>query len=120
MQAKDVPDLPILALIAQRPGVWHCWFPVGRHMPSIRPAMPAHTPDKVVLAKMRQLEKRDLITGCTCGCRGDYEVTIKALALLASQDCSQGHDMVTVKNMEEEPARTWCQRCGVSEERTDG
>lgn len=35
-------------------------------------------PDKVVLAKMRALERRGLIGGpgcCTCGCRGDFELT---------------------------------------------
>jgi DNA-binding Lrp family transcriptional regulator len=31
-------------------------------------------PEKVVLAKGRRLIKRGLITGCACGCRGDWEV----------------------------------------------
>ena len=35
-------------------------------------------PEKVVLAKMKALERRGLIGGpgcCTCGCRGDFELT---------------------------------------------
>lgn len=31
-------------------------------------------PFKVVAAKLSQLLKRDLITGCDCGCRGDWEL----------------------------------------------
>jgi hypothetical protein len=32
-------------------------------------------PEKVVLAKMKALKRRGLITGCPCGCRGDFELT---------------------------------------------
>lgn len=31
-------------------------------------------PYKVVLAKLRQLHKRGMVTGCPCGCRGDWHV----------------------------------------------
>lgn len=31
-------------------------------------------PEKVVLAKLRGLVKRGMITGCACGCRGDFEL----------------------------------------------
>lgn len=43
-------------------------------------------PWKVVLAKMRALERRGLIGGpgcCTCGCRGDFELTKEGEAALA-------------------------------------
>lgn len=30
-------------------------------------------PQKVVLAKARKLIKRGLVSGCACGCRGDFE-----------------------------------------------
>lgn len=33
-------------------------------------------PQKVILAKLRRLEHRKLIEGCTCGCRGDFR-TVK-------------------------------------------
>jgi hypothetical protein len=29
-------------------------------------------PPKVVLAKVRSMQRRGLIHGCSCGCRGDY------------------------------------------------
>ena len=31
-------------------------------------------PRKVITAKCRQLIKRGLLEGCTCGCRGDYYI----------------------------------------------
>lgn len=33
-------------------------------------------PEKVVLAKLRSLIKRKLMTGCPCGCRGDFELPV--------------------------------------------
>ena len=32
-------------------------------------------PEKVVRAKAKRLIRRGLVTGCTCGCRGDFEIT---------------------------------------------
>lgn len=40
-------------------------------------------PPRVILAKCRTLIRRDLLDGCTCGCRGDFELTQKGLAFLA-------------------------------------
>jgi len=34
-------------------------------------------PTKVANAKAKSLIKRGIITGCTCGCRGDLEIVIK-------------------------------------------
>jgi hypothetical protein len=31
-------------------------------------------PRKVIMAKCRSLIRRGLLTGCTCGCRGDFEL----------------------------------------------
>lgn len=31
-------------------------------------------PEKVVLAKARKLIRQGVISGCACGCRGDFEV----------------------------------------------
>lgn len=39
-------------------------------------------PEKVILAKARQLIKRGLVDGCTCGCRGDFELTEKGYEYL--------------------------------------
>ena len=36
-------------------------------------------PKEAVAAKMQELHDACLVTGCCCGCRGDFAVTIKAL-----------------------------------------
>lgn len=102
MQAKDIPDRDVLEYLADRQGEWTCiWYGhfIGaesrEHPPGsgIYPwkdepvsdvylAMPRGTPEKVALAKMRSLYRRDLVGGCDCGCRGDFEITDKGLALI--------------------------------------
>jgi hypothetical protein len=53
----------------------HWWEPAGTTERTVRLAMPPGTPDKLVLAKMRNLIKHGLVSGCGCGCRGDFELT---------------------------------------------
>ncbi len=73
MQAKDVPEQPILDYLEKwsRCGFWCLNF--GETL-NVFLAMPPETPYKVGLAKMRSLIKRGLVIGCPCGCRGDYHV----------------------------------------------
>lgn len=33
-----------------------------------------NVPEKVLLAKLRAMVKRKILDGCTCGCRGDFEI----------------------------------------------
>jgi hypothetical protein len=73
MQCKDIPDLPILEFLAKSLGVWHNWS--EGHERDVGHFMPAETPRKLVLAKMRGLMRRGLVDGCGCGCRGDFEIT---------------------------------------------
>ncbi|QIG61596.1 hypothetical protein SEA_SYRA333_86 [Mycobacterium phage Syra333] len=40
-------------------------------------------PYKVVLAKFRRCAGRGLVTGCDCGCRGDWELTRKGRGVVA-------------------------------------
>ncbi len=84
MQCKDIPDEPILRLLAERPGTWHtCWDASGSGaMPTVLPAMPKECLPKLALAKMAMLIRRGLVHGCTCGCRGDFYVTPKGLEWL--------------------------------------
>lgn len=82
MQCKDIPDEPILRLLAMRPGVWHNWY-FGNDK-DVRQAMPPGLHDKLVLAKMRMLMRRGLVSGCDCGCRGDFEITDKGMHWLAT------------------------------------
>jgi hypothetical protein len=37
-------------------------------------------PEKIVRAKARALVRRRLIDGCTCGCRGDFEIVTASKA----------------------------------------
>lgn len=86
MQCKDIPDRPVLQFLATLNGRWANRFSNEDGTPynerSILHAMPAGTPDKLALAKMRMLMRRRLVQGCGCGCRGDFELTDKGRELL--------------------------------------
>lgn len=75
MQAKDIPEQPILDGLAAHP-VWHtCWrSDPPKIMPTVLDYMPEGVPEKVALAKMKSLIKRKLAYGCACGCRGDFRI----------------------------------------------
>lgn len=88
MQCKDIPDRPILEFLAQRPRVWHTWYPDCEN--DVSPSMPKDTPGKLVLAKMRTLIRRGLVNGCGCGCRGDFEITEKGQIWLSSNEKGEG------------------------------
>lgn len=86
MQAKDIPDDLVIDLIAtlreiadeedlvrttryaMRGSIW----------PSTQNILAVFTefgiPEKVVMAKLRKLEKRGLINGCACGCSGNFSI----------------------------------------------
>lgn len=89
MQAKDLPERPILEFLSsvrertQRAGTWFKPEDVSALWDnSVLNAMPIGTPPKVALAKMRALIKRGLVEGCGCGCRGDFLLTDKGRAAL--------------------------------------
>lgn len=72
MQAKDIPEGPVLDFIRKAHPAWCGW---SRHSPhNVMDAMPEGTPPKVALAKMASLIRRGLIDGCACGCRGDFRM----------------------------------------------
>jgi len=82
MQCKDIPDRPILEMLAKNPEQWHNWyfgndFDVGK-------AMPVGTPEKLVLSKMQMMIRRGVVDGCPCGCRGDFVITEKGMNELSS------------------------------------
>ena len=84
MQCKDIPDIPILKFLLSKKGQW-----CTRHRSyerSVCLAMPRNAPDKLVLAKMKMLIRRGLVKGCTCGCRGDFEITEKGESLIEDQE----------------------------------
>lgn len=96
LQAKDVPDRPVLDWLTRlppwpgktEPRAWANWFRGDEA--AVQHAMPPETPDKVALAKMRGLMRRGLVTGCPCGCRGDFEITPKGRELLAQPEPIDG------------------------------
>lgn len=86
IQAKHIPDRGALAEIRRlRATPWPGGQTNDTHdrwvMIDELQAAPAF-PAKVVRAKLAALIRRGLITGCTCGCRGDFELTEAGEALL--------------------------------------
>lgn len=71
-QCKDIPDAVFLDAIRRTPATgslgWRLRHEVHRELEASIGALP----EKLFLAKARQLEKRGLLGGCTCGCRGDW------------------------------------------------
>jgi hypothetical protein len=80
--------VPVLEFLAKQDR-WVMRYPVGKdsQFRSITEVMPPEAPEKLQLAKMDALILRKLVDGCTCGCRGDFEITDKGRALLAQ--CQQ-------------------------------
>lgn len=68
MKAADISDAQLLALIPSiksRVNAASLW--------TLQEALPQYPP-KVVQAKLKSMVKRKLLTGCACGCRGDFRV----------------------------------------------
>jgi len=109
MQCKDIPDLPILEFLAklERHEInesykseceesingrvtfqpeWGCVWNGAVH--SVQHAMPAAVwgNENLVLEKMKNLIDSGLVNGCTCGCRGDFELTDEGQKLITTQN----------------------------------
>lgn len=56
---------------------WPVWV-FTRNLQCLMPMFPP----EVILAKASALLRRGLITGCDCGCRGDFELTIDGAQFL--------------------------------------
>jgi hypothetical protein len=80
MQCKDIPTLPILRYVAEHGGIGCVWWEGCDR--TVRHVIPQEAPDKLVLAKMRNLIGKGLIDGCSCGCRGDFVITNKGREFL--------------------------------------
>lgn len=78
MQCKDIDEAPILALLSKfkTTNTIGTWYGDDDYMPenSIVPAFQQNTPKKLILAKMKSLIKNKKVSGCGCGCRGDFEL----------------------------------------------
>lgn len=93
MQAKDIPDGLVLGIIQafmvdhpeyrerkfrHRDLLWSFFWNIEDSLALVMPGVPS----KVLDAKLRALHRRNLITGCTCGCRGDFATTEAGEALI--------------------------------------
>lgn len=72
MQCKDIDDAPLVQFVAAKEAEKGMWVDVWDFEPPY-----SNLPGRLFRAKMGQLIKRGLLTGCSCGCRGSYEVTNK-------------------------------------------
>jgi len=83
MQTKDIPDLPILEYLLGHKNTWCTWYLNSEN--TVADAMPKGViSKKLILSKMRNLIKRGLVSGCACGCRGDFEITQKGILFVYS------------------------------------
>jgi hypothetical protein len=97
IQAKHVNKLPILQFLKDLNGKWACIFQPDDKCPmfenSVWNVIPMDIPYKVGLAAMANLMKRGYVTGCTCGCRGDFEITKKGLEVLKANEAPNVDDI---------------------------
>lgn len=91
MQCKDIDMRPILEFAVHQTDVMDRWsFYFGslslEECPNnIAFAFPEGTPEKLARAKLRKLVKSGYLSGCTCGCRGDFHITDKGRAFLKGE-----------------------------------
>lgn len=105
MQAKDITTLAFVQAVVIVGARTRCRMTSRWNVRSVLAGHPEHVddytvpheypglPDKVVLAKARQLLKASIIDGCPCGCRGDYDLmpdVADALGLVAMPDIGGG------------------------------
>lgn len=87
LQAKDIDDRKVLSEVRRlsmdtQGGRW----PNTPHWVMARDlekALGLENTGRLLLAKCDALIRRKLLDGCTCGCRGDFELTAAGRAFLA-------------------------------------
>ncbi|MGW7398117.1 hypothetical protein ACWGH7_16650 [Streptomyces cyaneofuscatus] len=73
MQCKDIPDDLFLEAVrdsGRTPSGWATRWDVQAALESLMGPVPG----RVILAKARKLIKAEKMDGCTCGCRGDFQL----------------------------------------------
>lgn len=68
MKTSDLPDADFLAAVEAVHVRERRWAHIGDLMDAL------DFPPKILLSKAARLIKRGLLEGCTCGCRGDFEI----------------------------------------------
>ena len=77
MQCKDIDDAALVRFIADKQRELGAWVCVWDLAPPY-----SEMPGNLFRAKMGKLISKGYLTGCNCGCRGDYEVTVKGIVFL--------------------------------------
>lgn len=83
MQAKDIPDTTFLEAVRV--------YNDGEAPTMAGPRwalvwdLESFGPDNLIRAKARKLIHRGLLSGCPCGCRGDFEITEAGRAFLRGE-----------------------------------
>lgn len=82
--ARDIPDDLFLDAIRAARGLWTRRWAMLSDIQAVLAGVPLSkqgypeefpgVPRKVVLAKAKRLINRNVIDGCDCGCRGDFEI----------------------------------------------
>ena len=84
LKTLHIPDEPILQFLGKHQGEW-ATHGHGFSMPTVQDAMPKQTSRKLQLEKMNDLLDRGLVSGCGCGCRGDWEIKDMGLKIIKQQ-----------------------------------
>lgn len=84
IQVKDIDKIAVLKRLAEIESSGHSgtWFSNVDN--SISTVMPEGAQEKVALAVMKNLISKGLVSGCGCGCRGDFTITDKGRDLIAA------------------------------------
>jgi len=77
MQCKDIADAPLVRFIADKQSELGAWVCVWDFEPPY-----SDLPSNLFRAKMGGLIDKGYLTGCNCGCRGDYEITKQGRAFI--------------------------------------
>lgn len=77
MKTSDISDEEILKAVfvaCEKHNMWTNTTIVAESFPEF--------PFKIVASKLSRVMQRGLVTGCDCGCRGDWELTTKGYELI--------------------------------------
>lgn len=79
---RKVTKEEILNYLYTTQGRWAFFWDIEDHLNlpheySLKKGM--RVPNKELLKRLKKLMRRNMITGCLCGCRGDFEITFEGL-----------------------------------------
>jgi hypothetical protein len=121
-KCSDIPDLLFLEAIEAcrharptstgEPAYWATRWDVAAYLASDwnriggTPDDYAQIPENLILAKIRRLDRRRVISGCGCGCRGDLEVADKGRQMLREHPDTQRDARIAAAGQHAKPGPT--------------